>query len=333
MKSALVLSGGSIKGAFQAGAIAEVLEREFAPDAIYGTSVGSLNGAFLAERAGRARPDDAAPDWPAIGRGLESFWRDNITSSKKIARKRNLFELLIAIVCKKFNGLVDTKPLQGLVKEVLKADNLRRSPVQFYACAVNLATGQDLYAAQDNPNILDYIIASTAIPIEMPAIKIGPATYVDGGIREVAPLKRAIDEGAQEITCIVCHPQSLQGASFDPGNLFELAPRLMDIVTNELVNNDLVRIDKVNAWVGEFEGVQRELRDTLARSEVAEEVGARLDAQLSKMPYNEWRQVNLRVIRPEAEIALDLLNFTPEQIREVIKLGRDTAKKVLDSEP
>lgn len=51
---AFVLSGGSIKGAFQAGVITDLLTSgSFMPDAIYGTSVGSLNGAFLADRAGR----------------------------------------------------------------------------------------------------------------------------------------------------------------------------------------------------------------------------------------------------------------------------------------
>ena len=54
MKKAFVLSGGSIKGAFQAGALADLLtSKTFTPDAIYGTSVGSLNGAFIADRAGR----------------------------------------------------------------------------------------------------------------------------------------------------------------------------------------------------------------------------------------------------------------------------------------
>lgn len=53
-KKAFVLSGGSIKGAFQAGVLTDLLtSNKFRPDAIYGTSVGSLNGAFIADRAGR----------------------------------------------------------------------------------------------------------------------------------------------------------------------------------------------------------------------------------------------------------------------------------------
>ena len=84
MKNALVLSGGSIRGAFQAGAIAHVLEKGFKPDGIYGTSVGSLNGGFLAERAGRSKTKE--PAWPAIGKELENFWLTNINSFKKIGK-------------------------------------------------------------------------------------------------------------------------------------------------------------------------------------------------------------------------------------------------------
>jgi hypothetical protein len=40
---ALVLSGGSILGAFQAGAIAKVLGDGFVPELVIGTSVGALN--------------------------------------------------------------------------------------------------------------------------------------------------------------------------------------------------------------------------------------------------------------------------------------------------
>lgn len=56
---ALVLSGGSIKGAFQAGAIAGLLDAGFRPDIVTGISVGALNGGFLVSRSTRAR-DGAA---------------------------------------------------------------------------------------------------------------------------------------------------------------------------------------------------------------------------------------------------------------------------------
>lgn len=74
MKKAFVLSGGSIKGAFQADALADLLtSKTFIPDAIYGTSVGSLNGALIADRAGRYVNAGNEVDWVSIGNELQNF--------------------------------------------------------------------------------------------------------------------------------------------------------------------------------------------------------------------------------------------------------------------
>ena len=59
MKTALVLSGGGMFGAWQAGAW-RALAGRFAPDLIVGASVGSLNGYAI---AGGATPDELAEFW------------------------------------------------------------------------------------------------------------------------------------------------------------------------------------------------------------------------------------------------------------------------------
>ncbi len=48
----LVLGGGSLKGAWQVGAIQAVLETGFEPDMIYGISAGALNASFMVNEAG-----------------------------------------------------------------------------------------------------------------------------------------------------------------------------------------------------------------------------------------------------------------------------------------
>src|SRR5438046_2192955 len=83
-KRALVLSGGGIKGAFQAGAIAEVLSSGFQPAILVGTSIGALNAAFLADRAGSSYLVNRHVDWRKLGESLEKFWRDRITGPDRI---------------------------------------------------------------------------------------------------------------------------------------------------------------------------------------------------------------------------------------------------------
>ncbi|MGM0401230.1 MAG: patatin-like phospholipase family protein [Chloroflexota bacterium] len=307
MKRALVLSGGSIKGAFQAGAVAEILEDGFVPDAIYGTSVGSLNGGFMAERAGRAAVRGEEPDWPAIGADLEAFWRNEVSSFSQVGRARSPFELFWQVFRTRFDGLINTTPLQRLVTEVLDADNLRSSPVAFSACAVNVADGRLRYATPEDPNILDYIIASAAIPITMPIKYVGGEPFVDGGIREVAPLDQACEDGADSVVCVVCDPEELGAVSFDLGDLRPLSERLMTIVVNELVNNDLKRFHEINEMV-------------LARGRAPAEG-----------PLADKRYIPIVCIRPRRTIPLDLERFTPEQIDQVLKLGRRVAREILDA--
>lgn len=329
IEKALVLSGGSIKGAFQAGAIAQLLESGFVPDAIYGTSVGSLNGSFLAERAGRVVRRGEEPDWPELGRELESFWLEDLHSPAQVGAQRRLFPLVTSLLRQEFEGLIDTSPLRALVAEQLDPENLRASPIRFFACAVNLVTGEATYASEDYSGILDYIMASTAIPIQMPYVTIGNTLYVDGGVREVAPLSRAIEDGAQDIVCIVCQPTELEGASFRPGNLLQFAMRLMEVVSNELINNDIERFRKVNSWVETFNQVRGDLEEFLSDQGTAEADRAEILEKLSELPFQEWRQIPITVIRPDNEIVLDLLDFTPEDIQEVIEQGRNIARREL----
>src|SRR5262249_15099223 len=81
-RQALVLSGGDVKGAYQAGAMAEVFQNhDFRPSAIYGISVGSINGGMLASYIGKqfgAVPSQAAPDFAAAAKRVEDFWLENI---------------------------------------------------------------------------------------------------------------------------------------------------------------------------------------------------------------------------------------------------------------
>ena len=328
-KRALVLSGGSIKGCFQAGAIAELLESGFVPDAIYGTSVGSLNGGFLTERAGRLARAGGTVNWPSIGQQLERFWLEELKSPGQVGKQRSIPSLLVALLRNRFAGLIDMSPLRDLVYAQFDPENLRAAPVEFYACAVNLANGEAVYASRGFSGILDYIIASTAIPVEMPHVTIVNAPYVDGGVRDIAPLGRAIEAGADEIAVICCLPEKLDGVTFRPGNLMEFALRLMDVISNELINNDLEQAEKVNQWVGAFREVSGRLESALSTTEASLAAPAMTEELLSELPQSEWRQVDITVIRPESEIALDLMNFTPDDIAEVMKQGRNTARTVL----
>jgi NTE family protein len=234
MTDALVLSGGSVKGAYQAGVIQGLYEQGFRPEIVTGISVGALNAAYLA-----AHPGD--------GKGLADFWRTKVTSPDAVVKKRGVIDLLYRILTKSWKGAVSTDPLVSLVrKELSPFLPVTINPeVATRVGAVNMRTGRIEYYSSVQPHFLDAVIASTAEPIAMPTRRIGPDHYYDGGLRDIAPLKQAILLGATRIVAVLCQPETL-GDWRASGDLLAIAGRVAGIVSHEIIENDIATCRKVN---------------------------------------------------------------------------------------
>ncbi|MCX6243758.1 MAG: patatin-like phospholipase family protein [Bacteroidetes bacterium] len=304
-KNALVLSGGSIKGAFEAGAVQAIIEKGFHPHYLFGISVGSLNTTFINHQAGLQNVDYTQLDWEKIKNNLMGFWTNEIREPGALVKKHNVIKLLFQIVFGKFDGLTTTQPLRDMVHRVIKLDVLRKSPLQQHVGATNIVNGQIVYADPSLDDFLDYVIASTAIPMAMPAMMIKDIPYFDGGLRDVAPLKKAILSGAQNIICVLCQPEKLSGGSFNHRSFTQLLMRMTDVMIDEIEQNDIDLTFKINKFVPAD--------------------GSRATGG----PYDGKRKINLLVIRPDCEITVDITKFTPTDIRYMIDLGYEKAKERL----
>lgn len=304
-KTALVLSGGSIKGAFQAGAIQAIMESGFKPDFIYGISVGALNGSFVCSEAGKQMKPKESLDWNLIAANLVKFWTDNIKQPSDVADQRNWTTIGWDAIWNKFDGLVDTDPIQTLVKKNILIDNLYKSPIGLKVGAVNVVDSTIVYADPSYPGFMQYVLASSAIPMVMPIVNIGDQPFVDGGVMDVAPLKPAIESGATDVIVIACQSKDLGGASFDTGNLLQLTDRVFDIMVNTIVNNDIEWADYFNQY--------------LPNDGTTETQG----------PLAGYRRINIRTVRPPVPIQLDLQNFNSNDIQDLIKTGYQAAKEQL----
>jgi NTE family protein len=306
-KKALVLSGGSVKGAFQAGAVKAVLETGFAPEIITGISVGSLNGTFITNEVGRnlrEKPGEKI-DWSKIGQALYDFWKENITGPKSIVKRRSKFSLVLQVAFNKFRGVTDSKPIDALIDKVISMDYIKYSGIELAVGTANMISGKILYAESDKPNFLDYLKGSKAIPVVMPHIYIDSEPYLDGGLRDSAPLRTAIQKGATEIICVLCHSKELDEKWFNPNNLMELGDRIASIHSNETVNNDIQFAEYCNQFLPE-DGSPK-----------------------SDEPFKGFRKIKITTIRPKIEVKLNLENFTAKEIVLVMDSGYDIAKKIL----
>ncbi len=283
MKKALVLTGGGVRGAFQVGVLLHVLvDRGEQFDIITGASVGALNGGFLAQY----KKEDQAK---GIG-DLLTMWQG--VSNETIKKHWTLWYLEALWR----SSLYDSSPLESLVDRQLDAHKIATSGVKLSVSAVSLDTGLSHQFAETCAEIKDAVKASAAFPVFFKPVKIYGEDFVDGAVRDVAPLKEAIAMGATHITIINTGP--LKMAEVIGANLktLSVALRSIDIMNTEIMENDLASFIQTNN---------------------------KLDN--GTLQDSEKRIIDYVYFGPERELADDPLEFDPKKIREMIQKGYNKA--------
>jgi NTE family protein len=186
---ALVLSGGGLFGAWQAGAWA-ALAPVFHPDLIVGASVGSLNGYAIA--------CGATPQM------LRELWLN-----EDVASLRRL-EASIRI-------LTGGRPPQ-VDYAVVATDLLRLKPKVFHASAKGAArtSGPSQEPIAPHSVLREFVgadvtwrhlAASCAVPLVLPQVRIDGRYYSDGGLLNPLPVYAAVELGATEIVALQALPE------------------------------------------------------------------------------------------------------------------------------
>lgn len=211
-KYALYLAGGGARGAYQAGvlkAVHHIIACKSIPFAmISGVSVGSINGSILAEYA-----DDFAG---GISK-LESLWSEihceQIFSAKNYDLSKSLLRNLSHVFTKgpQPTHLLDTVPLQSFINENINFEKIKENiedskletmevishcyetqrTVSFYQ--YNMPQFDDWYYPRHISRRVgisqEHILASTALPLFFPTVKIEGEHYGDGGMGLISPLR------------------------------------------------------------------------------------------------------------------------------------------------
>jgi NTE family protein len=181
--TAFVLSGGASLGAIQVGMLRALAAREIRPDLIIGTSVGAVNGAFLASRPfDRATVDELAELWLGIGRG-------------RVFPIEPLTGLLGFLGARK--NLVPAGPLRRLVSRNTDVDRLEDLPTPLHVIACDVMTGQEVRL--EHGPLVDAVMASAAIPGVFPPVEWGSHLLIDGGVLNNTPITHALELGADQV--------------------------------------------------------------------------------------------------------------------------------------
>ncbi len=185
----MVLSGGGSRGSFQIGVWKYLVERNWKPDIICGTSIGAINAAGIVSGL------DVAT--------LARLWTH---SNRRNMYRLNLIEfLLFCFSGKALKPLFDTRQLETLISDHLDFKAIKGNPTKLVIPAVNVHTAQPTYFK--NADIeLEHVLASSAMPILFPSHEIGGVEHWDGGTMANIPLQPALDFDADEIIIVNLSP-------------------------------------------------------------------------------------------------------------------------------
>jgi NTE family protein len=227
---AIVLAGGGARAAYQVGLL-RLLARalpELRFPIIAGVSAGAINATFLAAHPGTVAEAATALSeiWSRLS--VEDIFRvDTPSLARNLARWSNRLVSGGGPSAPEVRGLVDTQPLRDLIQrssatvdgEFIGIErNVQRGTLKALALTgLNYSTGQTVTWTQgaDLPTWerpqrksvrarigVEHVMASSALPLFFPAVRLGDAWYGDGGVRLSTPLAPALHLGASRILAV-----------------------------------------------------------------------------------------------------------------------------------
>lgn len=355
----LILSGGGARAAYQIGvlrAIATILPKHAANpfDIISGTSAGALNAVSLATHAQRLRTGV---------RTLEYIWTNLSSDQIYDTSSTNLLGSVSSIIMPRLgnrngNGsvaLLNNAPLGVLLNRVLKFERIQRNIDRGLLDAVSVtasaySTGESVSFYQGVKGLndwegphrigrradldLQHLLASSAIPVVFPAVKIGEQYYGDGAIRQLAPTSTALRLGARKILAIGVSgnrtKQPLEDAQSEPPSLQQILGHILNSAFVDTLENDLEFLRHMNDLLPHVpERTRRKHNIELNEVELLEISPSDELNILAQEHYDELPRAMARYIKPESSgTVLSLLLFEKGFCTALYELGyRDAMEK------
>jgi NTE family protein len=282
-KIGFVLSGGGSRGAYEAGIIhylrtdlAKRLGRHVPIDIVTGTSVGAINAAFMASTM--EDPTSQAEQMVAAWRSLRleeliSLKARDVLRAAKMMLGGNPPPPTPGSF--RYGGLLDTTGLEKFVLRAIPWRGIDRSLRSRHLHAISVScthvgTGHTVVflssaepvprewsrdpfvrhrAARIGPR---HVLASAAIPMLFPAVKIGEEFFTDGGLRQNTPMSPAIRLGADRLLLVSLRhlkpqPKAIERERTEayPKPLF-LAGKALNALMLDHTEYDLQRMQRIN---------------------------------------------------------------------------------------
>ena len=275
-RSALVLSGGGARAAYQVGVLGALAEwlPEDAPcpfSVLVGTSAGAINAAALSARGQRLREAVAELERVWNGFHLEQVVRTDTGAVLRAGLHWAVSLLSGGWLLRPPRSLLDTTPLRELLSRTVPLEQIPAAiaagPVRALAVATtSYSTGQAVAFFEATPTTrewqrarragvrrpidLDVLMASSAIPFIFPSARIDGDHYGDGAMRQLAPLSPAVHLGANRLLVVGTRADAAaspaDGATDSPPSPGHLLGFVLDSLFTDGLSIDLERLRQIN---------------------------------------------------------------------------------------
>lgn len=216
---AFALGGGAAYGAVHVGMLRALWEAGVTPDIVVGTSVGSINGAMLAEQPDNAL-DQLGQIWPSITTA-------SIFPGGWLTRLRTLQ------TAKAY--LSPNVGISAVLNQFLASRTFADLRLPFGVVTAEFATASPVTLTEGD--LHRSILASSAIPGVFPPVTVGGRQLVDGGILANVPVRQAVEMGAASVVVLDC---GLWGMAIEePKTLIEVMLRVAAISVGRQLALDL----------------------------------------------------------------------------------------------
>ncbi len=219
---AFVMGGGGSLGAIQVGMLQAVSEHRIDPDMVVGTSIGSLNGAMIAEDP-RGAVNRLAHVWPEL-RHDHAFPGGITREAMTFGRSRN--------------HVYPNTGMREIASRMLNVETFEELALPFGCVAVDTKTTETVLMRSGT--LVDAILASGAIPGVFPAVERGDRLLYDGGLTDAVPIRQAVEMGAKSLVIFDC---MFSGhAMTNPEGVIELVMFAMAVMGHRAARGDLALI-------------------------------------------------------------------------------------------
>ena len=363
----MILGGGGARAAYQVGVLKAIAKEfpDFTPEILNGVSAGAINTAALANRTGnfRERVQFLVDLWGQLT--VDQVFRSNASSLLWHGVKAGFSALLFGGRSKRsdFRGLVDTEPLRELLTRVLEApdgaplpgvrENLESGKLKAVSLVgTHYASGYTLTWYQgreprnwDRPTrrgmatelTVAHVMASSALPLFFPAVKVGSAYFGDGGIRQHTPLAPAVHLGADRLLSISTRYgrgewEPLARVSEPNPQPAQIMGVLMNAVFLDVLDQDVANLQRINSLVHDIPAEKRNgLREieilSLRPSQDLGALAAEYEPRLPGMLRFLTRRLGTKQVK--SPDVLSLVMFQPDYLKRLIEVGeKDTEARL-----